>query len=196
MNSNTTDRECASICLRTFDIRPDVNPLLVLNEIFENDYGKIMCNGGLITWKNVDMSKVLGSMYDKYDVFNLQFSQFQLKSNIFGNSVVTYDGTFYISGLPFTNGNRYNTRLSTNNQACIGSTRIGLERQIADYATIYNINNNNVVSFYKPLNPKCDITIEIKTNNITNATINGIPEKRNQLLTHMSFLFNIFGVND
>jgi hypothetical protein len=194
--SNTTNKECSRLCLRTYDIRPDVNPLLSLNEIYENQYGKIMCNGGLITWKNVDMSKVLGSMYDKYDVFNLQFSQFQLKANIFGNNVITYDGTFYISGLLFTNGNKYNTKLSTNNQACLGSSRIGLERDILNYPSYYNINNNNTISFYKPLDPICNITIEIKTNNINNATINGIAEKRNQLLTHMSFLFNIFGVND
>jgi hypothetical protein len=196
MNSNTTDKECARLCLRTYDIRPDVNPLLLVNQIFENEYGKIMCNGGLITWKNVDMSKVLGSMYDKYDVFNLQFNQFQVKSNIFGNSVITYEGTFYISGLPFTNSNKYNTRLSTNSQACLGSTRLVLERDILNYPATYSINNNNVISFYKPTNNLCDITIELKTMYTVNSVINGISEKRNQLLTHMSFLFNIYGVNN
>jgi hypothetical protein len=196
MNSNTTNKECARLCLRTFDIRPDVNPLTQLSQIFENEYGRILCNGGLITWKNVNMRHVLGSLYDKYDVFNLQFNNFQVKSNTYGNNLTVYEGTFYISGLPFTNSNKYNTRLNTNSQACLGSTRLFLERDIVNYLTVYNINQNNIISFYKPTNDLCDITIELKTSYTNNAIINGIPEKRAQLLTHMSFLFNIYGIND
>jgi hypothetical protein len=196
MNSNTTNKECSRLCLRTYDIRPDVNPLTQLNQIFENEYGRISCNGGLITWKNVNMKQVLGSLYDKYEIFNLQFNNFQIKSNTYGNNLVVYEGVFYISGLPFTNSNKYNTRLNTNSQACLGSSRLTLERDVQNYLTLYNINQNNTISFYKPLNDLCDITIELKTSYVNNAIVNGVPEKRAQLLTHMSFLFNIFGVVD
>ena len=72
------------------------------------------------TWKNINLRSVLGSMYDKYDLFNLCLSTissggvavigntYQLSSDPNDNNV-----SILMSGLPFIN-NTYNTATQHN----------------------------------------------------------------------------------
>lgn len=188
--------ENISFHLRTFDISPLIDsPLSTTTEIVDNNYGRVLCNGGLITWKNVNIKSVLGELYNKYDKFGIKLINFQVKQPDSDNNIVTgsavWDSTLYMSGLPYYNSNSYNTLYNNNNEVVIGQV-----------STFYTFANNNFIPanlihsneniFYKPKQEFYDLTIEFKT--AFNSTINGKTEKRVTLLSHSTFLFNIYGI--
>ena len=79
-------------------------------------------NVGPFTWSNIDLKSVMGPMYDKYDLFNLQLSMISsggmdIYSNIFGLSSDPNNNTLMLqmSGLPFIN-NLYNASIQHSSQ--------------------------------------------------------------------------------
>ena len=97
-----------SLILRTIDIDPTRNaPTTIVGTAppvptpFDNEYGTCAGNGGLITWKNVNIRTCLGELYQKYDRFNLKMTAAQIRHNL--NFNIT-DAQFlvYIDSLPFS----------------------------------------------------------------------------------------------
>ena len=53
-----------SLVLRTIDIDSTrVSPVTTLAEIFDNSSGTMAANGGVITWKNVNIRSCIGESY-------------------------------------------------------------------------------------------------------------------------------------
>jgi len=154
-----------SLILRTFDIDQTKNsPTSIVATVAipnETDYGLCTANGGVVTWKNVNIRTCLGELYRKYNRFNLKMTAAQMRHT--GVLAIT-DAQFlvYISGLPLSSGSCYNTRLGPTNQSCIGAldftttlvSGTGAGKTVSFMA--------GLVSFDKPLQDGIDITIEMK----------------------------------
>ena len=93
-----------SLVLRTIDIDlTRAAPTTIVATVptpFDNDYGTCQGNGGVITWKNVNIRTCLGELYKKYDRFNLKMTAAQIILNIVA-AVTDAHFLVYIEGLPF-----------------------------------------------------------------------------------------------
>ena len=180
-----------SLVLRTIDIAPStVATCATTGAITDNDFGYIAANGGFVTWKNVNIRTCLGELYKKYQRFNLKLTAAQVRQN--SAMAVTYAlFLVYMTGLPFSPGATYNTRLGQTNQACVGAVNFVTTTSIGATTPLISC----VVSFEKPLQDTMNITIELK-NSGSNQVINGYTEKlpTTQILGHWSIICDIYGV--
>ena len=68
------ESETACLILNSFDINSSTTAS-VYQDTIDNQYGTIANNRCTLTWKNIDMRRVLGVMYDKYETFNMYLYQ-------------------------------------------------------------------------------------------------------------------------
>jgi len=184
-----------SLILRTIDIDPTRNaPTTIVagNPVsFDNDYGTCDGNGGVITWKNVNIRTCLGELYRKYDRFNLKMTAAQIRHN---TAAAVTDAQFlvYISGLPFSSGSCYNTRLGPTSQSCIGAVDFTTTTGIGRTTSLLS----GLVSFEKPRQDVINITVELKNSSTltTNPLVNGYAEKTTQALGQWSIVCDIYGI--
>lgn len=184
-----------SLFLRTIDIDPTRNaPTTIVATVptpFENDYGLCTGNGGVITWYNVNIRTCLGELYRKYDRFNLKMTAAQIRHN---TAAAVTDAQFlvYISGLPFSSGSCYNTRLGPTNQSCIGAVDFTTTATTGKTTSLLS----GLVSFEKPLQDVINITVELKNSSIltTNPLVNGYAEKTTQALGQWCIVCDIYGI--
>ncbi len=183
-----------SLVLRTIDIEPTRAAPIINNNAapFENEYGICAANGGVVTWKNINLRTCLGELYYKYDRFNLKLTAVQLRHT--GLTLPDAQLMIYMSGLPFSSGSGYNTRLGPTNQVAIGcanfisgSANIGVTTPII----------SGLVSFDKPLQNTFNITVELKNSSTTatNPLISGYSEKTTLILGHWSIMCDIYGID-
>ena len=185
-----------SLVLRTIDIDPTrFVPISSLGAApFENEFGILAANGAVATWKNINLRTCLGELYYKYDRFNLKLTAVQSRHS----TITLSDAQFmiYMSGLPFSSGSGYNTRLGPTNQVAIGCVNfisglptVGITTSIV----------SGLVSFDKPLQNTFNITVELKnsstlaTNPLT-PTTGGYPEKPTTISGHWSIMCDIYGI--
>ena len=172
------NEESASLVLKSSDL-----PANGANNIGSSD--QFYTN---MTWSNINLRTLLGSMYDKYDQFALVPVAYQ--SNIGdGNFGATSDDrivTINIAGLPFTN-NVYNTYTKTNQtSSTLYVTRFVQNTFMAGTTggSVLTFTKNqelvNLNIFYQR------IAVNGNGNyNITSTTA----------YPHVCFTFNIFGIN-
>ena len=187
-----------SLVLRTIDIDPTKVCTVITAaagtaaEVVDNTFGSITALGAVVTWKRVNIRTCLGGLYNKYNTFNLKLTAAQMRHNQLTNVGIQtiFDGQFvvYMSGLPFSSGSSYSTRLGPTNQSALGCVNFTAS------ATAGSTNDilSGLVSFDKPLQDVIDITIELK--NSSTQGQNGYSEKNNQPLGHWSLIFDIYGV--
>ena len=185
-----------SLVLRTIDIdstRPYPTALLTTppstytnTNPVDNTSGTCTANGGVITWKNVNIRSCIGESYYKYNKFNLKLTAAQLRHN----GIIIADAQFliYISGLPFSSGSTYSTRFGPTNQSCIGA--INFVASNAAGTTIPLM--AGLVSFDKPLQDVINITVELKNSSTTTA--NGYAEKTTNPLGQWSLMCDIYAI--
>ena len=181
-----------SLVLRTFDIEPTRAAPIILNNAgpYENAFGKYEANGFVITWKNINLRTCLGELYYKYDRFNLKLTSFQNKG---AGTISDFQCIVYMSGLPFTSGSGYNTKLGPTNQVAIGCVTV------PNPSTTMSI-LSGLVSFDKPLQNTFNITVELKnsstlaTNPLTPVK-GGYPEKPTTITGHWSIMCDIYGID-
>ena len=185
-----------SLILRTIDINPTQNtPTSVVATVptpFEDiNYGLCTANGGVITWYNVNIRTCLGELYKKYDRFNLKMTAAQIRHNTLAAAT---DAQFivYISGLPFSSGSCYNTRLGPTSQSCIGAVDFTTSTTSGRTTSLLS----GLVSFEKPRQDVINITVELKNSSFlkTNPLVSGYSEKTTQALSYWSIICDIYGV--
>ena len=175
-----------SLVLRTIDIEPIRNrPTGDLPNMYENEFGIFDANGGVVTWKNINIQTCLGELYYKYDRFNLKLTAVQFKPTNASNTDTNF--MIYMSGLPFSSG--YNTRLGPVNQVAIGC--VTMAGRGAGDGIVYSI-VSGLASFYKPLQNTLNITVEFK--NSSTYSIRDYSEKNDRLLSHWSIVCDIYGI--
>ena len=158
------NRLVGSLILRTFDIDSTSNtlstittgPPVVYNNL-DNTFGSSLANGASVVWKNVNIRACMGELYDKHKRFNLKMTGVQLRHNT-TSSVFDANFLVYISGLPFSSGSTYNTRLGPTNQAVLGAVNF----QATLFVGVSNSLTAGLVTFDKPLQDTLNISIEFK----------------------------------
>ena len=177
-----------SLVLRTIDIEPTRAAPIVLNNAgpYENEFGIYASNGCVITWKNINLRTCMGELYYKYHRFNLKLTAFQTR--VAGSETDTHF-VIYMSGLPFSSGSGYNTKLGPTNQVAIGCVNM-LNTSIT--APILS----GLVSFDKPLQNTFDITVEFKNSSTlaTNPLLSGYSEKPIRVMGHWSIMCDIYAI--
>ena len=157
-----------SLVLRTIDIDSTgsslntitAGPPIVYNDL-DNPFGSSFANGGFVVWKNVNIRACMGELYYKYKRFNLKMTGVQLRHiPSTSGGVTTADAQFvvYISGLPFSSGSTYNTRLGPSNQAVLGCVNFVTSNTVGITTPI----TAGIVTFDKPLQDITNISIELK----------------------------------
>ena len=184
-----------SLILRTIDIDPTRGaPTTIVATVptpFDNDYGTCTGNGGVITWKNVNIRTCLGELYRKYDRFNLKMTAAQIRHNTVA-TVTDAQFLVYIDGLPFSSGSCYNTRFGPTSQSCIGAVDFTTTTATGRTTSLLS----GLVSFEKPRQDVINITVELKNSSTqtTNPLVNGYAEKTTQNLGHWSIVCDIYGI--
>jgi len=177
-----------SLVWRTIDIDPTrAEPLTNVGLTFDNDFGNITANACVVTWKNVNIRTCLGALYKQYNRFNLKVTAAQIRSN----GIATTDSQLiiFMSGLPFSSGSTYSTRLGPTNQAAIGMVNFVVAAATGTTTPILS----GLVSFDKPLQDVINITVELK-NSSNNALVNGYSEKPATRMPHWSIMCDIYGI--
>jgi hypothetical protein len=81
------------IVLKVEDIMPYAqNAITTHTDVFENEKGRIEDFGMTVTWKNVNLEKMLGDEYYKHDTFSVDMASFTSVS--FTSSGTNYTETF------------------------------------------------------------------------------------------------------
>ena len=69
------ESETACLILNSFDINSSTTTTDYYNKTIDNQYGTIENNRCTLKWKSINMRRVLGEMYDKYETFNMYLYQ-------------------------------------------------------------------------------------------------------------------------
>ena len=69
------EQEIATLILNTFDISSSFDVDAYYNTTVDNQYGTISNNRCNLTWKNINLRNLLGTIYDRYETFNLYLYQ-------------------------------------------------------------------------------------------------------------------------
>ena len=182
-----------SLVLRTIDIDPTRGAPINNNNFppFENEYGIHAANSYVITWKNINLRTCLGELYYKYHRFSLKLTAFQNRS---AGTETDTNCVVYMSGLPFSSGSGYNTKLGPTNQVSIGCVPFLGPSSFSTGITTPIL--SGLASFDKPLQNTFDITIELKNSSTltTNSLINGYSEKGQFPIGHWSIMCDIYGI--
>ena len=129
--------ECATFHLNSSDISPNVATT--------NQWGSINQYRNDITWNNIDFRTILGTMYDKYDSFNMKLS-LVCHNNILPQSGNNQNLMLKVNmvGLPFQNCT-YHSSLNSNMRTCTMGAFV-----LPSYPSGTYFNDDNVFSIYKP----------------------------------------------
>jgi hypothetical protein len=175
--------EQATLILRTGDLIP--------NRV--NQYGSCDVNLTNFTWNNINLRTLLGSMYDKYDLFNIFLANITQSTGA-GNFGVTLDDIIvqiYLKGLPFLN-QTYSVTDSCNNDG--NGTVIGIfPFSLASYSSV-NYNHFHCATFSKN-QEQANINIYYQT--IYPGLVNGVATYNIETANpfpDVIFKFKIFGI--
>ena len=160
------ESETACLILNTFDISTSTDAATFKDLTIDNQYGTIANNRCTLTWKNVDMRRVLGVLYDKYETFNMYLYQINQSHGFGANATCNVNQQLVdirIKGLQFLN-NGYNAISRNNtNTAFLTSYILNLTSNAnASLGTVTPMFNPTIITFGKSVD--CvDITIDMKT---------------------------------
>ena len=189
------EAETACLILNTFDINPSVaSSAYFMPIIIDNQYGTITNNRCNLTWKNIDMRRVLGVMYDKYETFNLylyQVSQSQGFGTVASCAANQQLVDIRIKGLQFLN-NGYNvTSRNNTNTAFLTSYVLNVTNNAAaSLGTVTPMFNPTIVTIGKSADI-VDINIDMKCTR--DQQYPSIPLNTSGFGTFI-FMFKIYGI--
>ena len=159
------ESETACLILNTYDISTSTTATVFKDATIDNQYGTITNNRCTLTWKNVDMRRVLGVLYDKYETFNMYLYQINQSQGFGASATCTANQQLVnirISGLQFLN-NGYNTISRNNtNTAFLTSYVLNLTSNAnTSLGTVTPMFNPTIITFGKSAD-RVDITIDMK----------------------------------
>ena len=181
--------ECATFHLNTCDI---LYGTALYNSNTPGDYagglstslGSINSDRNDFTFNNIDFKTILGTMYDKYDRFNIKLSCVMVSSSAgFGFAAEDRVLKINISGLAFSNSGY--RQIGNSNYTTIGT--IILPQATPTYGYF---NDDNTFSIYKPM-PLNNIRIYLtKLNDFKPTNVGGT------LYPNLDFYFRIYGIKE
>ena len=147
----------------------------------------------------MNIRNCLGELYKKYDRFNLKLTGAQIRHN--GITLTDAQFMVFMSGLPFSSGSTYSTRLGPSNQSAIGCVDF-TPFSVGAGTTGRTISIlSGLATFDKPLQDVINITVEFKNSSTTSITMLNFDkatftEKTTQLLGHWCLICDIYGIED
>ena len=174
----------ATLILNTQDINSGLSGALYYNKTLDNQYGTVDNNRCTLTWKNINMRRVLGGMYDKYESFNLYLYQISLTATTTAPPTTAQYSLVdvNISGLPFIN-NTYNVSSQNN------TNKAYLTSYLLTTGTVTPMYNPSIIQFAKNAE-NVNITIDMKcTKDRTYPVISN-----NTCFGHFVFMFKFYGI--
>jgi hypothetical protein len=152
----------ARLVLRTIDIQTFNNGVFnVSTNNVNNAFGSIQSRGQYFLWKDVNMKQLLGSLWDRYTMFNLCLRTIikQPVTNASNNMM----STIWMTGLNWVNNSYSIVSKDLVNEACVGGCNF--------YSEAYNngVGNGNVFhqsansTMFKRGNPITDLSIQLKS---------------------------------
>ena len=191
------EQETTTLILNTFDISTSTTTGDFYDVTVDNQYGTIANNRCNLTWKNINVRRVLGEMYDKYETFNMYLYQIN-QSAAFSSLPPSTNNQLLvdvrIKGLQFLN-NTYNVK-SCNKTNLAYLTSYVLNNTASDgLGTITPLYNPIVLTFGK--NAECvDITIEMKSTYKQDypAIVGPVNQGPPNSLGTFIFMFKFYGI--
>ncbi|RZL05873.1 MAG: hypothetical protein EOO89_25395 [Pedobacter sp.] len=159
----------------------------LLNDV-NNCKGTFSNNGQTVTWKNVNMQRVLGNMYNKYSQFNLRVSSGSFICGGVAQAAADFGGgivSIRFQGCELVN-QTYNHLLGTCNDTA-PALAVAFGQSSINTPAAINILGQNVVPFRKPNNVFCDITLDW-------ASLESATGKVAQTIGHWAFICDIFPI--
>ena len=187
------ESETSCLVLNSYDISTSTTATDFKDKTVDNQYGTITNNWCTLTWKNVDMRRVLGVLYDKYETFNMYLYQI-IQSQGFGASATCTANQqlvdIRIKGLQFLNNGYNPINRNNTNTAFLTSYILNLSSNAtASLGTVTPMFNPTIVTFGKSAD--CvDITIDMKK---THDQIYPIPTLNMSFGTFV-FMFKFYGI--
>jgi hypothetical protein len=184
-------RENAGLVLRTIDIQTGTGGTYRADLInADNEIGTIQSNGQYLVFKNINMRILLGTLWDKYDMFNICLRTIALSTT--GTAINGVSCSIWMSGLNWVN-QTYSVKTKTLvNECCLGGNN-------------YITTNTNGSVNHLPTNSAMfrkgkeitDLVIELKGSSGTNVVIGGDNriEKSAGVFGHQQYIFDIYGVD-
>lgn len=184
--------ESSSLILRTIDIQMYNNGTYnaALGNV-NNEFGSIQSRGQYCSFNNIDLKAILGTMWDKYDMFNLRLTTIIRNPGSYTNNS-QWCSTIWCTGLNFVNST-YDIRTKTLTQeACIGGCNFA---STATNGDVFHQTGNTTM--FKKGHEIVNLTIQLKNSDgkfYVAATNNGRNEISINFGGHMEFIFDIYGV--
>jgi hypothetical protein len=170
-----SSKETISFALKTTDISSDDTYANYFGFDVATDTGFVTNNRCTYTWYNVDLRKIIGPMYDKYEEFNISLNTFGLGSNgTFPTSLSYY---IKLSGLSF-----FNTQSPSVICNCV---------KVAVSTSQITTFPNSLIHTFRKSTEKINLTIDIHM--ITSDTYPPFTSA-GQIFGHTAYIFNISGV--
>ena len=159
------EKETATLVLNTFDISTSVLATDYYNKTVDNQYGTISNNRCTLTWKNVDMRKVLGEMYDKYETFNMYLYQINQSVGFGSSATCTTNQSLVdvrLKGFNLVNdGYNISSRIHTNTAFLTSYVLNSASSASASSGTVTPMFNPSIVTFKKTVD-FIDINIDMR----------------------------------
>ena len=194
------EQESTTLILNTFDISTSTTASDFYNTTLDNQYGTIANNRCTLTWKNINMRRVLGEMYDKFETFNMYLYQINQSSAFWSVAPVSNVGFLLVNvnikGLQFLN-NTYSVKTSNNTGTAFLTSYLLNNSSSTGVGTVTPMFNPSILTFGK--STECvDITIDMKTAYSQTYTpivapVGGLAENSNSFGTFI-FMFKFYGI--
>jgi len=183
-------RENAGLVLRTIDIQIGTGGNYRADLInANNEIGTIQSNGQYLVFKNINMRILLGTLWDKYDMFNICLRTLAVSTP--GNAINGVSCSIWMSGLNFVN-QTYSVKTKTLvNECCLGGNNF------ITTGTNGSVNHFPANSaMFRKGKEVTDLVIELKGS--TGAVVvgdDGRAEKSAGVFGHQQYIFDIYGVD-
>ena len=154
--------------------------------LLKTSYGCTLSqNNAVLVWYNVNLRTLLGDMYDKFDLFNLQLNSIAqcVPTATLGASDDIRNVTINISGLPFIN-QTYSVSKATNTSESILTTY-----KFNNTTGVVQIYNNNSILTFGKSQEQANIQINYK------QVVDGNISVPTNAFPNMAFQFSIYGVD-
>ena len=191
------EQESTTLILNTFDISTSTDANIFYNTTVDNQYGTIENNRCTLTWKNINMRRVLGEMYDKYETFNMYLYQINQSSAFSAQIPVSYVPALLvdvkIKGLQFFN-NTYNAVSRSNTNTAYLTAYILNNAIYTATGMVTPMFNPSILTFSKHV--ECvNITIDMKAIFSQQYPVITVPNGAlaNSLGTFI-FMFKLYGI--
>ena len=183
-------RENAGLVLRTIDIQIGTGENYRADLInANNEIGTIQSNGQYLVFKNINMRILLGTLWDKYEMFNICLRTLAVSTS--GNAINGVSCSIWMSGLNFVNQS-YSVKTKTLvNECCLGGNNF------ITTGTNGSVNHFPANSaMFRKGKEVTDLVIELKGS--TGAVVvgdDGRFEKSAGVFGHQQYIFDIYGVD-